>query len=457
MTNNASSISARDIAYTIHPYTNARMHEEVGPLVIESGKGIYVYDVDGREYIEGLAGLWCVAVGFGEERLVDAAQAQLRKLSYYHNFTHKSHPSSISLAETLIRLASNRTSHVFYTNSGSEANDTVVKLIWFYNNAAGRPKKKKIISRIWAFHGVTLASASLTGLPWMHRGFNLPLPWMLHASFPHHYRNALDNEDEEAFATRLATELEELILAEGPETIAAFIGEPVMGAAGVVVPPVTYWEKIQEVCWKYDVLIIADEVINGFGRTGQLFGSDTYGIDPDVMVLSKQMTSGYQPLAAVLITEEIYSIVADYTAKLGTLGHGFTSGGNPVSTAVAIENIKIIEERELVKRVSILSPLLIGGLRRFSDHPLVGQVRGVGLMAAVELIADKKTREAFNPVGSSGNYLSQRCQHHGLIVRNVEDTIAFCPPLIIEEAQIEDIIARFELALDDTFNWVKQQ
>jgi len=230
-----------------------------------------------------------------------------------------------------------------------------------------------------------------------------------------------------------------------------------MGAAGVVVPPVTYWEKIQEVCWKYDVLIIADEVINGFGRTGQLFGSDTYGIDPDVMVLSKQMTSGYQPLAAVLITEEIYSIVADYTAKLGTLGHGFTSGGNPVSTAVAIENIKIIEERELVKRVSILSPLLIGGLRRFSDHPLVGQVRGVGLMAAVELIADKKTREAFNPVGSSGNYLSQRCQHHGLIVRNVEDTIAFCPPLIIEEAQIEDIIARFELALDDTFNWVKQQ
>ncbi len=440
MTNNASSISARDIAYTIHPYTNARMHEEVGPLVIESGKGIYVYDVDGREYIEGLAGLWCVAVGFGEERLVDAAQAQLRKLSYYHNFTHKSHPSSISLAETLIRLASNRTSHVFYTNSGSEANDTVVKLIWFYNNAAGRPKKKKIISRIWAFHGVTLASASLTGLPWMHRGFNLPLPWMLHASFPHHYRNALDNEDEEAFATRLATELEELILAEGPETIAAFIGEPVMGAAGVVVPPVTYWEKIQEVCWKYDVLIIADEVINGFGRTGQLFGSDTYGIDPDVMVLSKQMTSGYQPLAAVLITEEIYSIVADYTAKLGTLGHGFTSGGNPVSTAVAIENIKIIEERELVKRVSILSPLLIGGLRRFSDHPLVGQVRGVGLMAAVELIADKKTREAFNPVGSSGNYLSQRCQHHGLIVRNVEDTIAFCPPLSSKKPRLRTLL-----------------
>jgi 4-aminobutyrate--pyruvate transaminase len=452
-----NSAAARDIAYFFHPVTNARRHEQVGPRIIERGKGIYVYDDQGKEYIEGLAGLWSVAVGFGEPRLVKAAAAQMEKLPYYHSFSHKSHMPGIELSERLVKMAPVKMSKVFYTNSGSEANDTAVKLVWYYNNAIGRPNKKKIISRIKAYHGITIGAGSLTGLPLNHRDFDLPIANILHTSCPHHYRFARDGESEEDFATRMAQDLEELILREGPDTVAAFIGEPLMGAGGVIVPPKTYWEKIQKVCRKYDLLIIADEVINGFGRTGKTFACETFGIKPDMIVVSKQITSSYQPLAAVMFTDAVYQAVADNTNKIGAFGHGFTASAHPVVLAVAMENLNIIEERKLIQNAAAMAPVLQDGLRQLRDHPLVGEVRGVGLIAAVELVADKATKKPFDPIGRLGNWIFERAHDHGLIIRAIGDSIAFCPPLIIDAPQIEEMISRFHKTLDDAQAWVRQQ
>jgi 4-aminobutyrate--pyruvate transaminase len=454
MTALPNSLHARDVAYVLHPYTNARRHERLGPMVIDHGKGVFVYDDQGREYIEAMSGLWSVAVGFGEPRLVEAAARQMSKLPYYHTFSHKSHEPSIELAEKLIKMSPDGLDHVFFTNSGSEANDTVVKIVWYYNNALGRPEKKKFIARNGGYHGITIASGSLTGLQVNQRGFDLPLSFVRHVTCPHHYRFAEPGESEEAFADRLAAELEATILAEGPETVAAFIGEPVMGAGGVLVPPATYWEKVQAVCRKYDVLVVADEVINGIGRVGTLFACETYGIKPDILVLSKQITSSYQPLAAVLFSDAIYQGVADQSERLGTFGHGFTTSGHPVATAVALENLAIIEERGLVENVAVVGPRLQEGLRKFADHPLIGEVRGVGLIAAVELVADKKTKAKFDPVGKVALYLFERAQEHGVILRAIQDYIAFCPPLIVTPEQIDEILARFGAALNETEAWV---
>lgn len=449
-----NSLSARDVAYQIHPYTNARRHERIGPIVIERGSGIYVYDDQGREYIEALAGLWSVAVGFGEDRLVQAAARQMSKLPYYHTFSHKSHEPSIELAEKLVKMSPDGLDHVFFTSSGSEANDTVVKFVWYYNNSLGRPQKKKFIARNGGYHGITVASGSLTGLQVNQRGFDLPLAFVKHVTCPHHYRFAELGESEEAFADRLAAELEATILAEGSETVAAFIGEPLMGAGGVLPPPGAYWRKMQEVCRRHDVLIVADEVINGFGRLGTLFACEHYGIQPDILVLSKQITSSYQPLAAVLVTDALYQGIADQTERLGTFGHGFTASGHPVATAVALENLAIIKERGLVANAARVGAHLQASLRRFADHPLVGEVRGVGLIAAVELVADKVSKAKFDPPGKVGLYLFERAHEHGLIIRNIQDSIAFCPPLIITAAQVDDVVRRFGLALADTQSWV---
>lgn len=447
MTALPNSAAARDIEFYFHPVTNARRHEQVGPMIISKGKGIHVYDDAGKEYIEAMAGLWSVAVGFGEERLVKAATRQMSELPFYHSFSHKSHPQAIDLAERLVKMAPGKMGKCHFTNSGSEANDTAVKLVWFYNNARGKPEKKKIISRIKAYHGITLMSASLTGLPNNHRDFDLPFPQIKHVGCPHHYRFAEPNETEEAFATRLAKELEDRILSEGPETVAAFIGEPVMGAGGVFIPPRTYWEKIQAVCRKYDVLIIVDEVINGFGRTGNTWGSDTYGIIPDMMICSKQITSSYVPLAALLFTDEIYQVVADNTAKIGTFAHGFTTAGHPLAMAVAMENLNIIEERNLMGRVNELSPAFLKRLHSFGSHPLVGETRGVGLIGALELVSDKTTKAGFEKPGATGLKLAELGHEEGIIFRAIGDIIAFCPPLIISEAQIDDLFNRFERAL----------
>ena len=452
-----NSAAARDIASYLHPYTNARKHEAEGPLVITEGKGIYVYDDAGNEYIESLAGLWSTSLGFGEERLVEAAAAQMRKLPYYHSFGHKAPLPTIDLAEKLLQIAPVPMSKVFFANSGSEATDTAVKLIWYYNNAVGRPEKKKIISRVRAYHGVTIAAASLTGLPANHRDFDLPIKNILHTSCPHHYHFGQPGESEEDFATRMAADLEQMIQTEGPETVAAFIGEPIMGAGGVIVPPKTYWRKIQAVLKKYDVLLIADEVICGFYRTGNMFGSQTYDMKPDMMVVAKALSSSYLPISAVFISDPIYQGIADNSAKIGTLGHGFTYGGHPVPAAVALETLKIYEERDILGHVQAVAPSLQKGLRRFADHPLVGEVRGTGLIGGVELVADRAARRPFDPLGRVGNYLTQRAQAHGLIIRNMMDTVGFSPPLIITEAQIEELLRRFGAALDETAAWVADE
>jgi len=444
-----TSRQAIDAARMLHPYADARLNEKLGPLVVVRGRGACVYDEAGTEYIEGLAGLWCVALGFSEQRLIDAAARQLAELPFYHLFGNKSHRPAIELAEKLVELAPGRLERVFYTNSGSEANDTVVKFLHYYNNARGRTAKKKIISRQRAYHGVTTISASLGGLPINHRDFDIPIPGVLHVACPHYWKFGRPGESEEAFANRLAQELEDLIAKEGADTIAAFIGEPINGAGGVITPPAGYWPAVEAVCRRHDILLVIDEVITGFGRTGRMFASELYGIEPDVLVLSKQLTSAYQPLAAVLMTDELYQGIAGNTAKIGALGHGFTSGGNPVSTAVALENIRIIEERGVVARVAEIAPLLQEGLRRFADHPLVGEVRGIGLIAGAELVADRASRQPFDPVGRVGAHVAQRCQAHGLILRAIGDTIAICPPLIVDEKQIGTIVYTLGRALDE--------
>jgi 4-aminobutyrate---pyruvate transaminase len=451
-----NSASARDLAYMLHGNVNLRAHENRGPTLISRGAGIYVYDENGKEYIEGIGGAWCIALGLGEERLAKAAADQMKTLSYYHTFFHKTHDPAISLAEKLVSMTPPRLTRAFFANSGSEANDTVMKFVWFYNNARGRRSKKKIISRLKAYHGIGIGSGSLTGLPLNHSDFDLPIANVLHTSCPHYYRFAHPHETEEQFAGRMAKDLEDLILREGPETVAAFIGEPVMGAGGVMVPPKTYWSKVQAVCKKYDVLLIADEVITGFGRTGRMFACELYDIDPDILVLSKQMTSAYIPMSAVLVTDDLYQVIADNSARLGTLGHGFTTSGHPVASAVALENIRILEERNLIEHVQEVARVFLKELRNLEEHPLVGEVRGVGLLGAVEFVADRATRKSFEPAGKLGAYIFERAHHYGLIVRCIQDTIAFCPPLIIDAAQIREMLVRFGRTLKDADVWARE-
>jgi 4-aminobutyrate---pyruvate transaminase len=447
----------RDIATTIHPYTNLKLHETEGPLVITEGDGIFVRGEDGKMYLEGLAGLWCVSLGFSERRLADAAYRQMLKLPFYHTFAHKATDIGIELAEKLLSIAPVPMTKVFFVNSGSEANDTAVKLIWYYNNALGRPRKKKIISRTKAYHGVTVASASLTGLANNHRDFDLPIDKILHVECPHYYRFGLPGETEEAFASRMADSLEQRILSEGPDTVAAFIAEPIMGAGGVLLPPATYWEKIHAVLEKYDVLLIADEVICGFGRTGEMWGTVTYGLKPDMITCAKALSSGYLPIGAVMVSEAVYDALVKQSEKIGVFSHGFTYSGHPVASAVALETLKIYEQDNILSHVRRMAPRMQTGLRRFADHPLVGEVRGIGLIGAIELVRDKATKAPFDPAEAVGPFLVKRGHHHGIILRAMGDSIAFCPPLIINEAEIDLMLGRFALALDDTFAMVRER
>ena len=451
-----NSAASRDIAYHLHPYTNARKNEAEGPLVIDRGEGCYVIDDQGNRYLEALAGLWCAGLGFSEQRLVDAAATQMAKLPYYHSFAQRTATPAVDLAEKLIQITPSQLTKVFFANSGSEANDTAIKMIWYYNNALGRPQKKKIISRVKGYHGVTVAAASLTAMPYVQTDFDVPIPNIIHTGCPHHYRFAQEGESEEAFAGRLARELEELIVKEGPDTVAAFIGEPLQGAGGVLVPPEGYWQKIQAVLNKYDVLLVADEVITGFGRTGNLLGCETFGMKPDMMTMAKQLSSAYMPISAVLVSDAIYQAIADNSAKHGNFGHGYTYSAHPVAAAVALETLKIYEERDIVGHVRALAPRLQEGLRRFAGHPLVGEVRGIGLIAAVELVADKATKALFDPVGKAGAYFAARAQAHGVIFRNLGDTIACCPPMIVSEKEIDEILAAFDKALHETASWLDE-
>lgn len=444
MTHLPNSVEGRDIAFQLHSYADARKQEEGGSLVIEKGNGIYVEDHNGKRYIEGMAGLWSVAVGFGEKRLVEAATRQLEKLPYYHTFTYKTHGPSVDLAERLIQMAPVPMSKVYFTNSGSEANDTALKLIWYRSNALGQPQRKKVISRVRGYHGVTIASASLTGLPNNHRSFDLPLPQILHTTCPHYRTMHKDGEDEAAFAKRCAQDLEDLILKEGPETIAAFFAEPLMGAGGVVVPPDGYWEAVQPVLKKYDILFVADEVICGFGRTGNMFGTQTYNLQPDIMTLSKALSSSYQPISALLINDKVYQPIADESHSIGVLGHGYTASGHPVAAAVALENLNIIEERDLVGHVREIAPTFQKRLTGLGERPLVIETRGVGLIGAAEL---SHPALAQTP-GALGAKTNAQFLDGGLISRNMMDAMAFCPPLVISEAQINDLFDIAEASLD---------
>jgi 4-aminobutyrate---pyruvate transaminase len=446
----ANSPHARDIAFHLHPQTDLSRHEQIGPHIMASGDGIYVFDDEGNKYIEGLSGLWCAALGFSEKRLVDAAKRQLDTLPFYHGFAHKVSNPVIDLAERLVNIAPASLTKAFFTNSGSEANDTQVKLVWYYNNVLGRPEKKKIISRHGAYHGITVASGSLTGLPYAHKFFDLPIANILFVDPPHHYHYALEGESEVEFATRMVDDLEQLIVDEGPETVAAFIAEPVMGAGGVIPPPETYFEKVQAVLKKYDILFIVDEVICGFGRTGQMFGSDTYGLKPDLMTVAKALSAAYQPIGGVLVSDEIYQVLKKGSAEVGTFGTGFTYSGHPVPAAVALETLKIYEDTDIVGQVGSVSPVFQSRLHQLADHPLVGEARGVGLIGAVELVKDKASRTNFDPAQKIGPWVMAQAAEHGLIVRAlVNDTLAFCPPLIITNEQVNDMFDRFSRTLDD--------
>ena len=443
-----NSFAARDIASVLHPYTNLELHEKIGPLVITGGDGVHVIDDAGNRYIEAMAGLWCASLGFSERRLAEAAMKQMTKLPYYHLFGGKSHDRAIELAETLVAMAPVPMSHVFFANSGSEAVDTAIKFVWYYQNAVGRPAKKKIISRQKGYHGVTVAAASLTALPANHRSFDLPREGFYSTDCPNYYRYALPGESEEQFADRLVGNLEAQILHEGPETVGAFIAEPVQGAGGVIVPPRGYFQKIQALLRRYDILFIADEVITGFGRTGNMFGSTTFDLQPDMITLAKALSSGYMPISAVMINKKLYDAFRSESGKIGAFGHGFTYSAHPVAAAVALETLRIYKERDIVAHVRKVGPLLQDGLRKFADHPLVGEVRGIGLVAGVELVADKTAKTPFEPYGKAGATLIRHAQAKGLIPRALGDTIAFSPPLIIQENEIAALLERFGTALD---------
>jgi 4-aminobutyrate--pyruvate transaminase len=457
MTFAPNSSAARDIAYHIHGQTNIVVHEKIGPTVIERGDGVRVYDDNGKEYIEGLAGLWSVSLGFNEKRLIDAAVKQLNKLPYYHTFAHKVTPPVINLAEKLVSMAPAGMSKVIFQNSGSEAIDTAMKLVWYYHNSIGKPEKKKLITRVNAYHGTGIASGSLTGLASMHAAFDLPIERILRTDCPHYYRFGEDGESEQAFATRCAYNLEQLIIEEGPETIGAFFAEPVQGAGGVLIPAATYFEKVQKVLKKYDILLVADEVICGFGRTGNLWGSETFGMEPDMLTCAKALSSSYVPISSVLINDKIYAAMAEESGKQGIFGHGYTYSGHPVAAAVALETLKIYEEIDIVNQVQSVAPTLQDGLMAMQDHDLIGEVRGVGLIAGVELVADKASKAAFDPMAKVGAKVMAIAEENGLLIRNMGDVLALCPPLIIDEETVVEMLARFKTSLDAGAAWVSEQ
>jgi 4-aminobutyrate---pyruvate transaminase len=447
-----NSAAARDVRNLLHGYVELKTYRESGPTVITGGKGIYVMDENGTPYIEGAAGMWCTTFGFGEQALIDAATEQLHKLPYYHTLASKSVNPAIDLAERLAALVPINDAKIYFAVSGSEANDFLIKFIRYYNNAIGRPAKKKIIARSNGYHGATVMAASLTGIPANHRNFDLPLPGILHVSDPNYFRYALPGETEADFVDRLARELEETILREGPETIAAFIAEPITGGGGVTIPPAPYYQRVQQILTRYEVFFLDDEVITGFHRTGEFWGCQTMQFRPDAMTIAKGLTSAYQPLSAVVLSEEIYRGLELGSSTLGFFGHGTTYSGHPVGCAVALKVLDLIVERDIAGHVSRVSRQFQKRLEAFRDHRFVGDVRSAGLMGAVEFVADKKSKTPFQPVGSFASRLKSHAEErYKLICRALPgcDGCAFSPPLIITEDEVDEMFSRFESALDD--------
>ncbi|MCB1385990.1 MAG: aminotransferase class III-fold pyridoxal phosphate-dependent enzyme [Nitratireductor sp.] len=445
-----NSLREKDVTTHLHPQTNFRRHEEVGPLIIEGGDGVRVTDSAGRAYIEGVSGLWCAALGFSNKRLADAAHAQLCRLPYQQTFAHRSNPAVIELAEALVERAPGELARAMFQCSGSEAVDTAIKTSWYYHAARGKPEKRKVISRQGSYHGTTIASASLTGLPNMHRGFGIPLEGFIHVSRPHFWRGAQEGETERAFSERLIAEIEAVIEREGADTIGAFFAEPVMGTGGVVLPPEGYFELLQPLLKKHDILFVVDEVICGFGRTGHYWGSDFAGLSPDMMTCAKGLSASYFPISALTITDEIYQVLADRSAEFGAFGHGFTYGGHPVGAAVALETLRIYDEIDIVAKARARQDQLQQGLRALADHPNVGEVRGVGMMAAIEFVQNRQTKAPFANPGKFGARVSEDLARQGILLRALGDTLVFAPPLIISEGELSEILDAVHVTLGRT-------
>lgn len=444
------------MTHVIYPTTNLAAIEQMS---IVRGEGVYVFDKDGNRYLEGLAGLWCTALGYGNEEIIDAISTQLHTIAYTHTFGGKTHPLAMELADKLASMLPIEDSRVFFGNSGSDANDTHIKLLRYYFNAIGKPEKRKIITRERAYHGVTVAAGSLTSLPANLANFDAPVDALgiLRTDSPHYYRDRKPGESESDFVDRVSGNLEKLILDEGPDTVAAFLAEPITGASGVIVPPDGYYEKVQAILSKYDILFIADEVITGFGRTGNDFGCTTMGIKPDMMTMAKQLSSAYFPISAAAIPGYMHDAMIEPSAKIGIFGHGYTYSGHPVACAAAAKTIEIYERDDIFARAASTGAYLQSKLREFEGHPLVGEVRGKGLIAAIELVANKETAQAFEG-GAVGAFAQKACQDNGLIVRAVAgSSVALCPPLIITEAQIDEIIEAIGIALDQTLDFVKKE
>ena len=447
-----------DLRNLVHPYTPLHAFAPTGPMVIRRGDGVYIEDDQGRRYLEAMSGLWCAALGFSDQRLVEAATRQMRELPYYHLFAGRSNEPSIELSERLLRLTAHLgMDKVLYANSGSEANDTAVKLIWYYFNALGQPQKKKLIARERGYHGVTVMTASLTGLPYNHADFDLPIGRVLRTGCPSLYHYGQPGETEAQMVDRLIRELEDLIAREGADTIAAFFAEPVQGAGGVIVPPATYFAKLQPVLRRHGILLVADEVICGFGRTGEWFGCDTYAIRPDIMTVAKALSSSYVPISGTLMTRPIYDALVEGSKRNGVFSHGFTYSGHPVAAAVANETLKIYESDRIVEHVQRVAPRFQTRLRALEDHPLVSSTRGVGLVGALEIVRDKSTRAPFAADSGVLAHLGQAVLANGLVSRALRDAMALCPPLIITEPQIDELFDKLTRSLDQTLGFAREK
>ncbi|TNC07302.1 aminotransferase class III-fold pyridoxal phosphate-dependent enzyme [Methylobacterium terricola] len=451
-----NSNRARDKAYVVHQHTNLAIYDRDGGTLITGGDGVYVTDEDGKRYLEAMAGMWSASLGFSEHRLAEVAYRQMKALPYYHTFYARGHLPSVDLAETLLAIAPRQPgaeplTKVMFHCSGSESNDTAIKLIWYYHNAIGKPNKKRIIGRHRGYHGCTIATASVSGNPTMHQDFDLPLPGFLHADNPHYYRFHEEGESEEAFSQRMADNLERLILDNDPGTIAAFFAEPVQGGGGAITPPARYFELIQPILKKYDILFLVDEVICGFGRTGSLWGCQTYDLRPDLVTCGKALSASYQPISALMLTQKIFDAMMAESEKLGSFAHGYTHSAHPVACAVALETLNIYESDGTVEHVRRVAPVFLDGLRSLLDHPMMGDVRGVGLFAGVELMADGGKRIPFPPALKVGQQVQDECQALGLIVRCIGDRIALTPPLIITADEVAELVRLFRQGLDNVW------
>ena len=439
----------KDIENLFHPATNLVVHEDSKPLILDKGEGIYVYDIHGNKYIEGLAGLWCNALGFGNESLVETAANQMQKFGYGSLFASKSHEPAIMLSEKLIEMSPYQEGKVFFGNSGSDANDTQFKLFTYLNNALGKPKKKKFLARKKGYHGITVASGSMTGIPANHKLFDLPLPNFFHTDTPHFYREQISNETEDGFVARLTSNLEELIIKEGSDSFMAMIAEPLIGAGGVLIPPKNYFPAIQKVLDRYDIPLIDDEVVCGFGRTGNCWGYETFSMKPSSITIAKALSSGYIPISAVIVPEDIFEPIKKASNDVGVFGHGYTYSGHPVACAVALKTLEIYEELNLFSHVEEIAPKFQERVNKLGTFEFVGEARGIGLIAALEIVKNKGTKENFDPYGKVGKQIAEICQKNGLIVRAIGDAIALCPPLIITEEQVDEMFDILEASLTE--------